>query len=71
MKINTKGSFLSSQELKKKNSDEKFYLSKVLTDNDDLLTVFSNDYPVYERGEIVDVTIDINFERNSIYVSFC
>lgn len=70
MKIITNGDFLSFQELKKKNNDEVFYLSKVLTDSDEMLTVFSSEMPLFDRGDNVEVEININFEKNNIYSSF-
>lgn len=69
MKINTSGSFLSAEKLKKK-SGEFFHLSKVLLDSDELVTVYSEELPDFERGEIAQITLNINLEKNSIFTSF-
>lgn len=69
MKFNVVGNFLSFERLKKKNG-EPFFISKVLTDTDDVVKVFSNEEPSYSRSEEVLISVDVNLSTQQIYSKF-
>lgn len=70
LEILTQGNYLSTQKLNKKSNGEEFYLSKVLLQSDDLVTVFSNVDPGFSRDDFVDVKVTVNLESNRIFTSF-
>lgn len=70
MNIKSDGSYLSTQRFNKKSNGEEFFISKLLLDTDDLVEVYSEEEPMFNRGDIVSIDISINLEKKTIYTSF-
>lgn len=74
MLLDTTGVFLSSERKQKKakpgETADTYYLSKVLLESDESITVYSSQEPQFMRNDVVKLVVNVLLEQQKVYTSF-